>query len=105
MVGEIFLAKVHFTDESGYKIRPVLILKENSFGDFVFTPLTTNLEISGVLIAPDDILTGCLPKRSIVVTEKLGVIAPSLLTKRIAKVQPNCYIRILESIIQFLRES
>jgi len=40
MVGEIYLAKIYFTDAATAKVRPVLLLKPNSFNDVLYLPLT-----------------------------------------------------------------
>ena len=34
--GEIYPAEIYFTDSSESKVRPVLLLKENSYSDFLF---------------------------------------------------------------------
>ncbi len=46
MVGEIHLANIYFTDATTAKVRPVLLIKPNSFGDILYLPLTTNLQTS-----------------------------------------------------------
>lgn len=102
MVRDIYLAKVLFTDDTGYKIRPILLIKENSFGDYIFLPLTTNLNITGKLVNQSNIETGVLPKESVIVTEKISVISPTLLTKQIASVNRETYIQIMNDVMAFL---
>lgn len=46
MVKSIYLANIQFSDLSKTKIRPVLIIKKNIFGNFIYMLLTSNL--SGV---------------------------------------------------------
>jgi hypothetical protein len=43
MVGDIYLAKIFFTDLSEYKIRPVLVIKEMG-RDCICLQLTSNLK-------------------------------------------------------------
>ncbi len=47
MVGEIHLANIYFTDASIAKVRPVLLLKPNSFSDVLYMPLTSNSGTKG----------------------------------------------------------
>jgi len=70
VIKDIYLAKIHFTNESGAKIRPVLLIRKNSFGDYVFLPLTSNLESKGVVLESTDTEHRSLPKKSVVLTEK-----------------------------------
>ena len=102
MVRDIYLAKIHFTDEKGYKIRPILLIKENCFTDYIFVPLTTNLNTKGIFIDQSNIETGILPKQSVIVTEKISIISPSLLTKHIASINQKTYKQLIESIIDFI---
>ena len=56
MVAEIHLAHIYFTDASNSKIRPILILRYNSFNDLLYLPLTRNLKIKGVLISNTNLI-------------------------------------------------
>lgn len=47
MVGKIFLAKIYFTDMTGHKERPILLIHKYRDEDFLFLPLTTNLKLLG----------------------------------------------------------
>ena len=103
MVGEIHLAKIYFTDASDAKIRPVLLLRANSFSDVIYLPLTTNMLIKGVSIDNDQLTDGYLPKTSIVVYEKPGVIAATLLIKKIRTLNMVVYRNIIDKLIDFLK--
>ena len=50
MVKKLFLAKIFFTDLSNYKLRPILLIKEYKDEDFLYLPLTTNLELKGITL-------------------------------------------------------
>jgi mRNA-degrading endonuclease toxin of MazEF toxin-antitoxin module len=91
MVGEIHLANISFTDATASKTRPVLLLKTNTFNDFVYLPLTTNNLTKGITIDNSNMEDGFLPKTSIVVYEKPGVIAKQLLIKKIGTLNPLTY--------------
>jgi mRNA-degrading endonuclease toxin of MazEF toxin-antitoxin module len=103
MVGEIhFLANIYFTNVTAAKVRPVLILKSNSFSDVLYLPLTSNININGISINNSNLLDGYLPKISIVIYEKVGVIATSLLIKKIATINNNTYMQILTELTRFI---
>ena len=70
MVAEIHLGKIYFTDVSGSKVRPILLLKFNSFNDLLYMPLTSNPDIKGITITNIDLQDGYLPKTSVVSTKK-----------------------------------
>lgn len=103
MVGEIHIANIYFTDATSAKVRPVLLLKKNSFNDVLYMPITSNTEVKGILINNDYLQEGYLPKTSVAVYEKIGVIATSLLIKKIGTLNKNTYQRIIAELIKFLQ--
>ena len=103
MVAEIHLAKIYFTDASNVKVRPILLLKLNSFNDLLYMPLTSNLNIKGISISTIDLQEGYLPKTSIVVYEKIGVISTHLLIKKIGTLEINVFKKIVNELVQFLQ--
>ena len=103
MVRSIFLARIHFTDESGSKLRPILLIKKNSYGDYLFFPLTSNVKSEGVLIDNNNIEKGYLPKQSKIIIEKIGIIAPDLLIKRVAIINQNTFNSVLDHFINFFK--
>ncbi len=103
MVGEIHLANIYFTDSSAAKIRPVLLLKANSFNDAVYLPLTSNLLTNGIHIDNNSLKDGYLPKTSVVVYEKPGVIATSLLLKKIATLDTKVNKQIIAELVNFIQ--
>jgi hypothetical protein len=104
MVGEIHLANIYFTNATSAKIRPVLLLKNNSFNDAVYLPLTSNNLVKGVIIDNSHLQEGFLPKTSVVVYEKPGVIATNLLIKKIGELHTNTYLQIMKELVDFLQK-
>ena len=104
MVAEIYLASIYFTDASRSKVRPILILKYNSFSDLLYMPITSNLNIKGVRITNTNLSEGFLPKDSVVVYEKIGVIAPELILKKIGVLEKSMFQNILDELIEFFQE-
>ncbi len=105
MVGEIHLANIYFTNATKAKVRPVLLLKLNSFNDFLYLPLTSNTATKGISIDNSNLQEGYLPKVSIVVYEKIGVIATTLLIKKIATLNNNTYRQIINLLVKFIGNS
>lgn len=103
MVGDIFIANIYFTDSSSFKARPVLLLKTNSFNDVLFLPLTSNTGTKGIAIDNTNLKEGYLPKTSVVVYEKPGVIAHTLLIKKIAALKDEVYNEVIENLVSFLK--
>ena len=104
MVREIHLAKIIFTDQTSAKTRPVLILKENSYGDFIYLPLTTNLNLDGIKVSNQDIDSGYLPKISNIIFEKISIIHKDLIFKYVATLSEKTYKQIIKELINFLNE-
>ncbi len=102
MVGDIHLAPVSFTDHSGVKVRPVLLLKRNSYGDALFVPLTTNLSVGGVRIDSTNLSAGYLPKPSVVVVEKIGVVASARLMKKLGTIDATTYKQVVQELVRFI---
>ncbi len=83
MVGEIYLAKIYFTDLSEYKIRPVLIIKDLE-EDCICLQLTSKYKDSRLLISNKNISKGKLKKDSLIVVPKNFTLHKSILFKYIA---------------------
>src|SRR5438552_142249 len=101
MVNEIYLASIRFSYDSASKVRPVLIIKQNSFGDFIFLPLTTNLQLKGFEINNSNLRDGYLPKISLIIYEKPGLIAPELLIKKLASLNTDSFKKVQALLIDF----
>jgi len=85
MVGEIYLAKIYFTDFSSYKIRPVLIIKKLG-DDYICLQLTSNSKSGRISIDNDSLLSGEIKLKSFVVIPKNFTIHRDTLFKKIATV-------------------
>jgi len=102
MVGKIFLAKIFFTDASSVKLRPIVIIREYRNEDFLFLPLTTNLNWEGILVQQNDLETGTLPKPSRIVIPKFGTIHKSLLVKELGTLKQEIMKKVHSEICQSL---
>lgn len=104
MVREIHIANSYFTNAVAAKVRPVLLLKPNSFNDILYLPLASNTTSYGVRIDNNDLQNVFLPKTSVIIYEKPGVIAPSLLVKKIGTLHVNTYNYVISELIRFLQK-
>ena len=80
MVGDIYLAKIYFTDLSEYKIRPVLVIKEMD-EDCICLQLTSQLNSTAMILTNKDLSQGKLQKDSLVVVPKNFTLHKSILFK------------------------
>ena len=87
MVGEIYLAKIYFTDLSEYKIRPVLVIKTPG-DDCMCLQLTSQLQHPGILIKQESLVDGSLKKDSMLLLPKNFTLHRSILIKYLARIKP-----------------
>ena len=97
MVGKVYLAKIIYTDISASKIRPILIIRKNSFNDYIYIPITSQsgnletLELDNI-----DFQSGFIKKRSYIILDKLCSISEDLLVREIGKVTDEYFKKVLE---------
>ena len=104
MVGSIYLAKIYFTDGVKFKLRPILIVKENSFGDYIYIPFTTNeTNLNSLKINNTDLEIGNFRKESYLVIDKTCTIQSNLLDRNIGKIKNNILNNILSRYCYFLK--
>ncbi len=101
MVGEIYLAKIYFTDLSNYKIRPVLVIK--TLGeDCMCLQLTSQLHHPGIVISNSDLVDGVLKKSSMLLVTKSFTLHSSVLTKYLARINTVLLDHVLTRLCQEL---
>lgn len=97
MVGEIYLAKIYFTDLSEFKIRPVLVIK--TLGeDCMCLQLTSQLKYQGILINQQSLVDGSLKKDSMLLLPKNFTLHQSILIKYLARIKPALIKEIQERL-------
>jgi len=106
MVGDIYLSKIYFTNGSDYKLRPILIIQQNSFDDALYIPLTTNPNNQNAFEFDNDFLNeGAFKKRSYLIIDKTCTIQKNLLMKKIATIKKEILQKILHQYCGFLHEN
>ncbi len=79
MIWKIVLVKVYFTDLSDYKIRPVFIFKKYDEQDYMFLPLSSNINRNWIVINNSSLISWKLDKESIIVIPKIWIIHKTLI--------------------------
>ncbi len=104
MVGSIYLAKIYFTDGIKFKLRPILIIKENSFGDYIYIPFTTNSKNTNSIKFTNDFLAnGNFNKESYLIIDKTCTISSVLLDRKVAQIKENSLFEVYDKYCSFLR--
>jgi len=90
--GEILIVPFPFSDLSGIKRRPVLILSKNS-KDLIICGITSNLKDKkhSVLIDNSNLSEGKIPKQSLIKVNKLFTIEESIIEKKVAKLNKETF--------------
>ena len=88
--GEIVLIPVPFTDLSASKRRPVLIVSNNNYNaakhDIIVAAITSNLTQAGIPITNNDMISGQIPKPSVVRSDKIYTLDQRIVVKPIGSV-------------------
>jgi len=104
MVGTICFARIYFTDNKNFKLRPILIIKKNSFNDFIYIPFTTNSKNRYSFKFSNSFLEfGEFKRESYLILDKTCTIEEKLLDKKIAKVKNDIFENILDEYCKVLR--
>ena len=98
--GDVLLVPVPFTDLSAVKKRPVLVVSNDHYNisheDAVAVAITSNTEQPGIPLSTKDLVTGTLPKPSIIRADKIYTLSQAIVVKKIGNVTDAilCSIRV-----------
>ncbi len=98
--GEIAIVPFPFSDLSGIKQRPVLILSKDvdnkSSDDIITCGITSNLKNAkySVLIDNKDLKKGIIPTESRIKVDKLFTLDKNIIKKRVAKVNESVLLKV-----------
>ena len=97
---DIVLLRFPFSDLSGTKLRPVLVLTaSNAQGDFLSVQITSQLHYAlHVPLRDDDFAAGFLPKPSIVRPDKVLTLNQSLVVRRVGALTEDAGKRVKAAI-------
>ena len=101
---ELFLVPFPFSDGSGKKVRPVLVLSKNEFNnqsqDVIVCAITSNLhkEHYSLQISQKDLEEGTLHKTSTIKIENILKVDKTLLLKKIGKIKDTTFTQTREKL-------
>jgi len=101
VIGNIYLAKIYFTDLSDYKLRPVLVIKQLA-DDFLCLPLTSQLKSNALALKQEDFLSGNLKQASFVIAHKSFTLHKSILSKHLATLKPDILLQAVQMFCLYL---
>jgi len=108
---DIILVPFPFSDRSGQKVRPALIISNNKFNqsgeDVVVCAMTSNLKSSkySSIISPGDIEGGLLHEKSLVRADAILKIKKVFVIKRIAALNQNKFSEIITVLGELVKPS
>ena len=101
---EIVLLPYPFSDLSGSKVRPALVVSNNNFNkksdDCVLVPLTTILkdEPYSIIISQEDLTSGKLLKSSRIRADKIFNVQKNLIIMKIGKLNNKSFGNVISEI-------
>jgi len=106
--GEIVLIPVPFSDLSSIKKRPVLVISNSSHNsanrDMIVVAITSNLKQGGIVIDTKDLLTGELPKTSLIRPDKIYTLEQHIVIKQIGIISEAVLKNVINEIYKLISE-
>jgi len=102
--GSICLIHFPFSDNSGKKVRPVVIVskeKVNQGEDVLVCAITSNTKGNGILINNTNLQEGVLYKNYLIKAFSLHAMEKSLFIKEIALLDKKTMFRVRREIVEF----
>ena len=100
MVGDVFWAPVFYTDLSGFKFRPVVMLSDVGMQDWIICPITSGRPFrpGHVALARSDLQRGRLPAVSCVRADRLTTLHQSTFRQPIGRLTDAKTAEILTAV-------
>lgn len=98
---DIVLINFPYTDFTASKVRPALIISNNSIHnpeDIICCLITSNLNASGITINDKDIESGKLHFESLVRPHRVFTISRTIIKKRIATITSQMHTQIIKKL-------
>lgn len=105
--GEIVLIPFPYTDLTGVKKRPSIIISNsliNKTQDRICALITSNPNKEGILIEPGDFEKGKLPFKSWVKPQRIFTINEKIIIKSLCKMNSKFHNKIISKINNYIRE-
>lgn len=103
---ELVLLPYPFSDLEGTKVRPALVVSNDSFNkksaDCIMVPLTTIIknEPYSIIINQEDLSLGKLLKSSRIRVDKIFCVEKNLITRKIGKINDKTFEKIKKEIMK-----
>lgn len=107
---EIILVPFPFSDQSGQKIRPAIIVSNDRFNDscndVIACAITSNLKPSTytLLIDQNDLGSGVLYEKSAIKMESIFKIKKDLVLKTIATMKQSSFLKVVKRLSELFAE-
>jgi len=103
-VGEVVFVRFPFSDLSGQKLRPALLLADAGRGDFVLCQITSqqHADEHAIKLGADDFSKGSLIKVSYIRSAKLFTANARIIEKTAGRVKPEVIQRVVSKIASLL---
>ena len=100
MVGDVVLTRVPYTDLTGSKIRPVLVLADVGMDDWIACQITTNPQVrsGSVAIARRDMAVGGLRFDSWARTNRLFTLNDKLFRRTLGRISDAKQVEITSAV-------
>ncbi|PIN99926.1 hypothetical protein COT72_03760 [archaeon CG10_big_fil_rev_8_21_14_0_10_43_11] len=103
--GDLLLVPFPFSDQSGRKVRPVIVVSNNSFNktqDVIVVGVTSNLDGGDIIINPVDVEQGNLYDECCVKVSNILKLDKRLVIKRIGRIKAGLLREIITRIHKIL---
>ncbi len=107
---EILLVPFPFSDQSGKKVRPVVVINNNEFNrnseDLIVVGITSNITKDKYTtnLSPADLENGNLRHESCIKVENILKVDKDLVVKEIGKINKNKFKEVIEILNKILKE-
>jgi mRNA interferase MazF len=104
--GTVILVRFPFSDLSQTKVRPALVLADSGQGDCILCQITSNpyTDSSAIEIGEEAFASGSLHRTSYARPRKIFTTDRDLLLREIGVLKPDVHRRVVEILVEVLRE-
>ena len=105
--GTIVLVRFPFSDLSGAKLRPAVVLAQAGRGDSVLCQITSQpyADASAVVIDAGDMRSGSLNRTSYVRPGKLFTVNQTIITRSVGEIEQEKFVSIISAVIALFEAS
>ena len=104
--GDIVITPFPFTDLSGSKRRPALVLSDIRGDDMILCQITSQPtgDIFALPIKSEDFASGSLPKGSFIRPSRIFTAEKTIIIRKAGKITPELMNKVIDAIIYILKQ-